>query len=165
DDAAAALAAADNAERKATARAADATEQADTFVASLGIDKRLARPGAGAVSSPFGMRSHPVTGALKRHTGVDFQYADGRAYAAAEGTVVDVRFDPAYGNLVTIAHGKRISTRYAHLAAASVHPGERVSAGQVVGRIGSTGVSTGPHLHFEIQVDGRFRDPAGWLGG
>ncbi len=165
EDAAAALAAADKTARKVTAKAAVATEKADAFVASLGIDKRLVRPGAGAVSSPFGMRPHPVTRAFKRHTGVDFQYADGRAYAAAEGTVVDVRFDPAYGTLITIAHGKRISTRYAHLAATSVQPGERVSAGQVVGRIGSTGVSTGPHLHFEIQVDGRFRDPAGWLWG
>jgi murein DD-endopeptidase MepM/ murein hydrolase activator NlpD len=99
------------------------------------------------------------------HTGVDFEYADGLAYSAAEGTVLDVVADPTYGNLVTIAHGRGITTRYAHLAAPLVDAGEHVSAGQVVGRIGSTGLSTGPHLHFEIRMNGRFHNPAGWLGG
>jgi murein DD-endopeptidase MepM/ murein hydrolase activator NlpD len=162
--AAGALAAAHEAEHKATAMADAADKEANALVASLRIDERLVRPGVGAVSSPYGMRTHPVTGAFKAHTGVDFEYADGRAYAAAEGTVSDVRADPAYGNLITIAHGRGIRTRYAHLAATSVHPGEHVSAGQVIGRIGSTGLATGPHLHFEVQVNGRFRDPGDWLG-
>jgi murein DD-endopeptidase MepM/ murein hydrolase activator NlpD len=165
DAAAATLASAREAERRAAQTAAAATKKTEMLAASLGIGKRLVRPGVGTVSSPYGMRTHPLTSAYKEHTGLDFQYADGLAYAAAEGTVAEVVADPAYGNLITIAHGMDISTRYAHLALSLVRPGEHVSAGQVVGRIGSTGVSTGPHLHFEIQVNGHFRDPAGWLGG
>jgi hypothetical protein len=165
DTAARRLAVAHKIELKATATAAAAADKAETLVASLGIDKRLVWPGAGPVASPYGMRSHPVTGAYKVHTGVDFEYADGLAYSAAEGTVLDVVVDPSYGNLVTIAHGRGITTRYAHLAAPLVDAGEHVSAGQVVGRIGSTGLSTGPHLHFEIRMNGRFHNPAGWLGG
>jgi murein DD-endopeptidase MepM/ murein hydrolase activator NlpD len=164
DAAAGALAAARKAEQSAIHAAATAGETADAVAASLGIDNQLARPAVGDVSSPYGMRTHPVTGAFKAHTGIDFGYGDGLAYAAAEGTVEEVRFDSAYGNLITIAHGTGINTRYAHLAGTSVRPGERVSAGQVVGRIGATGLATGPHLHFEIQVNGRFQDPADWLG-
>jgi murein DD-endopeptidase MepM/ murein hydrolase activator NlpD len=152
-------------EQHATKTAAAATARAGRLAASLGIDKRLVRPGKGVVSSAYGMRTHPVTGARKAHTGVDFQYADGLAYAAAEGTVAEVTVDPAYGNLLTITHSEGIRTRYAHLASTLVAAGEHVSAGQVVGKIGSTGLSTGPHLHFEIQVNGQLRDPAGWIGG
>lgn len=143
-------------------RVADVTAQ-EEFTASLGTDKQLVRPGLGAVSSSYGMRRHPVTGVDKLHTGVDFRPADGRAYAAADGTVATVTVDPAYGNLVTIAHGAGITTRYAHLARPLVRPGDRVTGGEVIGRIGSTGLSTGPHLHFEVQVHGEFRDPGPWL--
>ncbi len=159
------LTAARAAERNASATMAAASQEAEALVASLGIDKRLVRPGDGAVSSPFGTRGHPITGGHKLHSGIDFQYGDGQAYAAAPGTVVEVGRDPAYGNLVTIAHGQGITTRYAHLAATLVNPGDAVAPGQIVGKIGSTGLSTGPHLHFEILVEGKFQDPAGWLGG
>jgi murein DD-endopeptidase MepM/ murein hydrolase activator NlpD len=165
ENAEAALAAARRDEQEAIATSTEVTEKADAFANSLGIDKRLVRPGLGAVSSAYGVRTHPFTGARKAHTGVDFQYANGLAYAAAAGTVADVRVDPAYGNLLTIAHGNGIRTRYAHLAAIQVEHGDHVTAGQVVGTIGSTGLSTGPHLHFEIQVNGRFQNPADWLGG
>jgi murein DD-endopeptidase MepM/ murein hydrolase activator NlpD len=165
DTAAGALAAARDAEQNASARMAAASHDAEVLTASLGIDNRLVRPGDGVVSSPYGTRVHPVTGSRRPHTGIDFQYGDGLAYAAARGTVVEVSRDPAYGNVVTIAHGQGISTRYAHLAAALVSPGDAVTPGQVVGKIGSTGLSTGPHLHFEILVNGRCQDPAGWLGG
>jgi murein DD-endopeptidase MepM/ murein hydrolase activator NlpD len=111
------------------------------------------------------MRVHPVTGAHRLHTGIDFQVGNGHAYAAASGTVAAVTRDPSYGNLVTIAHGQGVTTRYAHLAVSRVSPGDTVTPGQVVGEIGSTGLSTGPHLHFEIGIDGRLQDPAGWLGG
>jgi murein DD-endopeptidase MepM/ murein hydrolase activator NlpD len=66
--------------------------------------------------------------------------------------------------MITIAHGKGITTRYAHLARPLVRPGDEVAAAQVIGQIGSTGLSTGPHLHFEVQVGGKFQDPAVWLG-
>ncbi len=147
----------------AGAKSAAVTEFAEDFTSSLGIDKRLVRPATGSVSSQYGMRRHPVTGVDKLHTGIDFQYADGQAYAAAGGTVAAVTVDPAYGNLVTIAHGNGITTRYAHLARPLVSPGDQVSGGDMIGRIGSTGLSTGPHLHFEIQVDGQLRDPNPWL--
>jgi murein DD-endopeptidase MepM/ murein hydrolase activator NlpD len=165
DTAAGALATARDAEQNAAARTAAASHDAEVFTASLGIDNRLVRPGNGVVSSPYGTRVHPITGSRRPHTGIDFQYGDGLAYAAARGTVVEVSRDPAYGNVVTIAHGQGISTRYAHLAAALVSPGDAVTPGQVVGNIGSTGLSTGPHLHFEVLVNGRCQDPAGWLGG
>ena len=160
-----ALTAARAAEQNASATMAAASQEAEALATSLGIDKRLVRPGDGAVSSPFGTRGHPITGGHKLHSGIDFQYGDGQAYAAAPGTVVEVGRDPAYGNLVTIAHGQGITTRYAHLAATLVNPGDAVAPGQIVGKIGSTGLSTGPHLHFEILVEGKFQDPAGWLGG
>ncbi len=165
DTAAGALATARDAEQNAAARTAAASHDAEVFTTSLGIDNRLVRPGNGVVSSPYGTRVHPITGSRRPHTGIDFQYGDGLAYAAARGTVVEVSRDPAYGNVVTIAHGQGISTRYAHLAAALVSPGDPVTPGQVVGNIGSTGLSTGPHLHFEVLVNGRCQDPAGWLGG
>ena len=136
---------------------------ARAFAASLGIDKRLVRPGVGTISSPYGMRRHPITGAHKLHSGTDFQQADGKAYAAASGTVAAVTRDSAYGNMVTIAHGRGITTRYAHLARPLVRPGDEVAAAQVIGQIGSTGLSTGAHLHFEVQVGGEFQDPAVWL--
>ena len=165
DTAAGVLATARDAEQNAAARTAAASHDAEVLTASLGIDNRLVRPGNGVVSSPYGTRVHPITGSRRPHTGIDFQYGDGLAYAAARGTVVEVSRDPAYGNVVTIAHGQGISTRYAHLAAALVSPGDAVTPGQVVGNIGSTGLSTGPHLHFEVLVNGRCQDPAGWLGG
>ncbi|HET6729616.1 MAG TPA: M23 family metallopeptidase [Jiangellaceae bacterium] len=163
DAAEAAYMAAEDVRRGADSRSVTASAAAAEFTASLGIDRRLVRPGLGPVSSPYGMRSHPVTGVHKPHTGIDFSPADGLAYATADGTVAAVTVEPAYGNLVTIAHGNGITTRYAHLAAASVRPGDRITGGDVIGRIGSTGLSTGPHLHFEILVDGEFHDPAPWL--
>ncbi|MGH9247932.1 MAG: LysM peptidoglycan-binding domain-containing M23 family metallopeptidase [Acidimicrobiales bacterium] len=122
-----------------------------------------ARPATGAVTSPYGMRTHPITGVFKLHTGTDYGYGDGRAYAARAGTVAAVTYDRAYGNMVTIGHGGGVVTRYAHLASAAVSGGDPVAAGQVVGRIGSTGYATGAHLHFEVLKDGQVVDPAGWL--
>jgi murein DD-endopeptidase MepM/ murein hydrolase activator NlpD len=163
DAAEAAYLAAEDVREDADAGSVTATAAAEVLTASLGIDRRLVRPGLGSVSSTYGMRRHPVTGVPKAHTGIDFLPADGRAYAVADGTVAAVTVEPAYGKLVTIAHGNGITTRYAHLAAALVRPGDRITGGEVIGRIGSTGLSTGPHLHFEVQVDGVFHDPAPWL--
>jgi murein DD-endopeptidase MepM/ murein hydrolase activator NlpD len=163
DAAQAAYVAAEDVREGADATSATASAAAEEFTASLGIGRRLVRPGLGSVSSPYGLRRHPVTGVNKAHTGIDFRPADGRAYAAADGTVAAVTVEPGYGNLVTIAHGNGTTTRYAHLAAALVRPGDRITGGEVIGRIGSTGLSTGPHLHFEVLVDGQFHDPAPWL--
>jgi murein DD-endopeptidase MepM/ murein hydrolase activator NlpD len=131
---------------------------------SVAVSGRV-RPGTGSITSDYGMRTHPVTGAYKLHSGTDFGYGDGNAYAAAAGTVKSVTYDGAYGNMVTISHGGGTETRYAHLSGASVSSGQQISAGQKVGNIGSTGYATGPHLHFEVLIGGDFVNPLGWLGG
>ena len=148
------------AERAAAGRA----EAAGAESRSATVSGRV-RPGTGPITSDYGMRAHPVTGAYKLHSGTDFGYGDGSAYAAAAGTVTSVAYDGAYGNMVTVDHGGGTETRYAHLSGASVSSGQKVSAGQKVGNIGATGYATGPHLHFEVLIGGDFVNPLGWLGG
>jgi len=126
--------------------------------------KRVVQPGTGHTTSPYGMRTHPITGVYKLHSGTDFSSGDGKAYAAKAGTVAAVTYDGAYGNMVTISHGGGVETRYAHLAQPTVSTGQKVSAGTVVGNIGSTGYSTGPHLHFEVLKNGEFVNADSFLG-
>ena len=125
------------------------------------------RPGTGETTSPFGPRLHPILNYVKIHTGTDFGAGDGIAYAADDGVVLFTEFNVAYGNMTVIDHGKiggvPITTLYAHQAAVGVKPGDRVVRGQAIGVIGSTGYSTGPHLHFEVRVDGEPLDPAPFL--
>lgn len=129
----------------------------------------LVRPATGHVTSPFGMRRHPVLGYVKLHTGVDFSIGDGFVYAAAKGVVLATTTHVAYGNLTVIAHGTRegrtMTTWYAHQDNVAVTAGQRVRAGQRIGTIGSTGYSTGPHLHFEIRFDDEPVDPILLLPG
>ena len=163
------------ADRAATARRSSrsatsaAATEAEQLRESIAVDTRLVRPATGEVSSDFGTRHHPVTGVVKQHSGTDFQVGDGVAYAAAAGTVVSVDRDPAYGLIVVVAHGNvdgsPVTTAYAHLARVDVERGQQVAAGRPVGRIGSTGLSTGPHLHFEIRLGETAVDPATWLTG
>lgn len=120
------------------------------------------RPATGGVTSAFGYRTHPITGVYKLHTGTDFSYGDGVARAALGGTV-EVSHPSWAGNLVSIHHGNGVQTRYAHLASVSVSDGQKVSAGQKIGTIGQRGRATGPHLHFEVLIDGDFVNPLGWL--
>jgi murein DD-endopeptidase MepM/ murein hydrolase activator NlpD len=124
-------------------------------------------PGTGAVTSPFGPRFHPILHYVKVHTGTDFGVGDGIAYAADDGVVLFTEFNVAYGNMTVIDHGKigglRITTLYAHQSAIGVKPGDEVVKGQAIGVIGSTGYSTGPHLHFEVRVDGEPLDPMPFL--
>ena len=95
---------------------------------------------------------------MKLHTGIDFAAADGIAYAADDGVVLITEFNVAYGNMTVIDHGTvggvHMTTLYAHQAAFGVHPGDRVIKGQPIGVIGETGYATGPHLHFEVRIDG-----------
>ena len=124
----------------------------------------MVRPGTGEVTSSFGPRFHPILKYVKVHTGIDFGAGDGIVYAADDGVVLFTEFNTAYGNMTVVDHGKigglRITTLYAHQAAVGVEPGDPVIQGQAIGVVGSTGYSTGPHLHFEVRIDGEPLDPA-----
>ncbi|MCL2227171.1 MAG: M23 family metallopeptidase [Oscillospiraceae bacterium] len=106
---------------------------------------------------------------MRQHSGIDIAARHGANVLAADrGTVITSRFNSSYGNYIVIAHGEnrngdRITTLYAHLSTRSVSVGDVVEQGQVIGRIGSTGVSTGPHLHFEVMVNGTRVNPMRFL--
>jgi murein DD-endopeptidase MepM/ murein hydrolase activator NlpD len=116
------------------------------------------RPGTGALTSPYGPRLHPILNYVKVHTGMDLGSGDGIVYAADSGVVLITELNTAYGNMTVIDHGQvgglRMTTLYAHQAAFGVRPGDRVRKGQPIGVVGSTGYATGPHLHFEVRIDG-----------
>ena len=120
------------------------------------------RPATGSITSDYGMRTHPITGVYKLHSGTDFSVGDGNAYAAMAG-VVSVSHPAWAGNLVTVDHGGGVQTTYGHLDRITVSDGERVAAGDRVGLIGSRGLATGPHLHFECLINGEYADPIQWL--
>ena len=131
-------------------------------------DGRLAMPVDGPVTSPYGMRLHPILGVWKLHDGTDFGVGCGTPVRAAEdGTVNATYADAAYGNRVIIGHdeiaGHTVVTTYNHLTRWAVTPGQAVRRGDVVGYVGSTGYSTGCHLHFMVEVDGATVDPQSWL--
>ncbi len=118
-------------------------------------------PGSRDVSSPFGMRIHPIKKVYRMHAGIDIAAPGGTAIVAvAPGRVIANRYSKSYGFLIVIDHGDGISTSYNHMLARSPLPiGSGVAAGQVIGKVGSSGLSTGNHLHFELRVDGQCRDP------
>lgn len=121
-------------------------------------------PGA-SVTQNVGSRIHPVYGYKSCHTGMDLGASSGTAiHAAASGIVVSVLNGGPYGIHTLIAHGSGLTTMYAHQSSAGVKAGQSVTKGQVIGKVGSTGWSTGPHLHFEVRIDGTAYDPRGWFG-
>lgn len=114
------------------------------------------------ITSQFGFRIHPVTGIYTGHTGVDIGVGSGSpVYAAADGTVIHASnaWYGGYGVAVIIDHGSGISTLYGHNTSVTVSPGQNVSRGQVIAYSGNTGISTGPHLHFEVRINGSYVDP------
>jgi murein DD-endopeptidase MepM/ murein hydrolase activator NlpD len=116
------------------------------------------------LGSPFGWRIDPMTGGSALHTGLDFQAAYGTPIvAAAGGVVVTQEFHPAYGNMIEIDHGNDLITRYAHASRILVKRGDLIKRGQKIAEVGSTGRSTGTHLHFEVLVQGIFQDPQKFL--
>ena len=121
-------------------------------------------PALGVLTSGFGTRQDPFTAAASLHPGLDLDVEFGDPiHVTADGVVVEARFHPEYGNVVTISHGFGIETRYAHLSRSTVRPGTSVTRGQVVGHAGSTGRSTGTHLHYEVWIDGRPVNPLQYL--
>lgn len=121
-------------------------------------------PTAGVVSSGYGNRLHPILGVYRLHAGIDIGNTHGQPVRAARaGVVVTAGPWGGYGNTVVIDHGGGVSSLYAHLSQVAVRPGTIVLALEQVGNIGSTGLSTGPHLHFEIRLNGVPLDPLGYL--
>jgi murein DD-endopeptidase MepM/ murein hydrolase activator NlpD len=124
------------------------------------------KPVAGAIeyTSGFGVRVDPFVGRPAMHTGLDFRAAMGDPVrATANGKVVSAGWGGGYGRMVEIDHGNGLSTRYGHLSAINVKVGQAIRIGQVVGEVGSTGRSTGPHLHYETRIDGEAVDPQKFL--
>lgn len=118
-------------------------------------------PVTGTITSPFGWRSNPFGGAPEFHQGLDIAAPSGTTVtAAASGTVIMAQWYGGYGNYILIDHGGGYSTGYGHLSAIYVSSGQAVQRGQAIGAVGSTGQSTGPHLHFEVRIAGKPVDPA-----
>jgi len=120
----------------------------------------LVRPAMGKVSSVFGAREHPILGGRRHHQGIDLEAQKGSPILAAlAGEVACVERDPTYGLKIVLDHEDEYQTLYAHASEALVKPGEKVSAGQVIGRVGDSGLATGPHLHFELHRQGKAVNP------
>ena len=119
------------------------------------VSQSAVTPVRGNVSSGFGFRTHPITGDQSCHTGLDIAAAEGTPIAAAySGTVLETGYTSGRGNYIRLQHSDSLQTMYCHLSEIQVEKGETVEAGDTIGLVGSTGMSTGPHLHFEVWIDG-----------
>lgn len=133
-------------------------------VASAFKGSPLEWPVLGRITSGFGWRIHPISGVRHFHEGLDIAAPIGTPVrAVASGKVTFVGYVSGYGRMVTIDHGNGLVTRYAHLSRASVSRGQSVVAGQVIGCVGDSGYATGPHVHFEVRLDGEAKDPRKFL--
>lgn len=142
----------------------DCTPAGGSAVYASTGEARLPVVGQYTYTSPFGMRLHPIYGVYRLHAGMDLVTNGGPIVAPAEGTVQSiVRGDPGAGNFIVLSHGNGLTTRYLHLASISVTNGQAVKPGQQIGVEGSTGGSTGSHLHFEVITNGTPSDPVQWL--
>lgn len=116
------------------------------------------------VTSEFGYRIHPILKVKKLHTGLDIGAASGTNVLAANGgTVIKAGWNDSYGNMIMIDHGGEIVSLYAHNSKLLVSTGDVVSKGQIIALVGATGRVTGPHIHFEVRVNGEYKDPRNWL--
>jgi murein DD-endopeptidase MepM/ murein hydrolase activator NlpD len=121
-------------------------------------------PVRGILTSGFGGRVDPMTHGHGNHQGVDIAAAYGQpVHASGDGLVIQAGEQGGLGRAVFIAHGYGLTTRYGHMSAVSVRPGQRVKRGDIIGRVGSTGRSTGPHLHYEVRLDGEPLNPVGYI--
>ena len=108
------------------------------------------------LTSDYGMRTHPVLGGRRSHKGVDLSAPTGTPiYATADGYISKAEWFSSYGKYVSIEHGANLQTRFAHMSDIAVTAGSRVKKGDIIGYVGSTGRSTGPHLHYEVRIDGK----------
>jgi murein DD-endopeptidase MepM/ murein hydrolase activator NlpD len=122
------------------------------------------KPARGWLTSKFGYRANPFTGKRTMHAGLDIAAAPGSpVYAPADGVVMFAGYDESYGKLVSIDHGYGVTTRFGHNSQIYVHVGQRVSKWDVISAVGNTGRSTGPHLHYEVRVNGTPVDPINYI--
>lgn len=144
---------------KAGAGATGTTRMSYSYAGALVWPARLPLASAG-LSGRFGVRYHPILGGWRQHSGVDLAAPTGSpVYAPSPGVVVAAQWWGGYGLFVAVDHGQGMQTRYGHLSAVAVVVGQQVGMGQVLGFVGSTGLSTGPHLHYEMRFNGRPLDP------
>ena len=118
------------------------------------LSQKMVMPLKGKITSGFGVRTHPISGDLRFHAGVDIAAEKGtNIYAAFDGEVIEADYDKWNGNFLKIKHDNKIMTVYCHCEKLNVKKGDRIRAGEVIGTVGSTGSSTGPHLHFELRIN------------
>ena len=130
----------------------------------VGGDFTWPSPGVSRITSPFGNRVHPILKYNKLHTGIDIGCPSNTTIVASNaGTVIKAGWNNSYGNVVMIDHGGGIVTVYAHNSSLLVSTGTVVAKGQAISKSGSTGMSTGPHLHFEVRVNGQYVNPSGYV--
>ncbi len=141
----------------------DRTTGTPTPQVSISIPSRMPLQDAKATSD-FGMRTHPVLGGRRAHKGIDLAAPTGTpVYATADGLVQMAEWYSSYGNYIQIGHGSELETRYAHLSRIAVSAGSMVRKGDLIGYVGSTGRSTGPHLHYEVRVGGVAVNPVPYM--
>lgn len=129
----------------------------------ISVPSRMPLEGA-ALTSSFGMRTHPVLGGRRQHTGIDLAAPSGTpVYATADGVVSRADWYSSYGLYISLEHGASMQTRYAHLSRLAVASGDSVKKGDLIGYVGSTGRSTGPHLHYEVRVEGLAVNPIPYM--
>lgn len=129
----------------------------------ISVPSRMPLEGA-QLTSGFGMRTHPVLGGRRAHAGIDLAAPTGTpVYATADGIVGRADWYSSYGLYISINHGASMETRYAHLSRLAVAAGDNVKKGDLIGYVGSTGRSTGPHLHYEVRVDGLAVNPIPYM--
>jgi murein DD-endopeptidase MepM/ murein hydrolase activator NlpD len=136
---------------------------ANTVGPVISVPSRMPLDGA-RLTSDFGMRTHPVLGGRRKHKGIDLAAPTGTpVYATADGIVDRAEWFSSYGLYVEIGHGAELETRYAHMSRLAVAEGQRVNKGDVIGYVGSTGRSTGPHLHYEVRIAGIAVNPIPYM--
>lgn len=133
--------------------------------ASVSIPSRMPVDGA-ALTSGYGMRNHPVLGGRRAHRGVDLAMPTGTPiYATADGVVSKAEWFSSYGLYISVEHGASLQTRFGHLSRLNVAAGQTVRKGELIGYVGSTGRSTGPHLHYEVRIAGTAVNPVPYMEG
>ncbi|MFC3174029.1 M23 family metallopeptidase [Novosphingobium bradum] len=145
------------------ARSQPRTERPSAVAGGKGqapVRTTMVRPATVRTTGGFGWRVHPLLGGVRLHRGIDLAGPYGAPiHCASEGVVVGTGWHGGYGLLVTLAHPSGLQTRYAHLGGIAVGLGQRVRRGDVIGYVGTTGLSTGPHLHYEVRINGMAIDP------